>query len=64
VIVGGAAHDGSGEAPALADRLTDALLRQGAGPRLIREVVREVTGLPRNWVYERVQIAAEQRDRT
>lgn len=64
VIVGGADDDGSGEAPALADRLTDALLRQGAGPRLIREVVREVTGLPRNWVYERVQIAAEQRARS
>lgn len=63
VIVGGADQDSPDDALTLADRLTEALLRQGAGSRLIHEVVREVTGLPRNWVYERVQLAAQQREK-
>ena len=31
-----------------------ALERQGVGSRTAREVIREVTGLPRKWVYERL----------
>jgi 16S rRNA (cytidine1402-2'-O)-methyltransferase len=63
VVVGGGADEAVTDAQALADRLTDVLLRHGAGSRLARDVVREVTGLPRNWVYERVQLA-EERERT
>jgi 16S rRNA (cytidine1402-2'-O)-methyltransferase len=63
VVVGGVDDAATDDAQALADRLTDALLKHGAGGRLIRDVVREVTGLPRNWVYERVQ-AAERAERT
>ena len=60
IVVGGAGTGGSsGGQHALADRLAEVLLRHGAGARLTREVVREVTGLPRNWVYERIRLAAE-----
>jgi 16S rRNA (cytidine1402-2'-O)-methyltransferase len=59
VVVGGAGDDGSDDARALADRLTGSLLRHGADARLTREVVREVTGMPRNWVYDRVQAALD-----
>jgi 16S rRNA (cytidine1402-2'-O)-methyltransferase len=59
VVVGGGADEALGDAQALADRLTDVLLRHGAGSRLARDVVRDVTGLPRNWVYERVRLAEE-----
>lgn len=58
IVVGGADRGDHDEAAGLAGRLTDALLRQGLAPRLIREAVGEVTGLPRNWVYEHVQAAA------
>jgi 16S rRNA (cytidine1402-2'-O)-methyltransferase len=61
IVVGGAAaSETRGEMTALADRLTEALLRHGAGARLAREVICEVTGLPRNWVYERIQAVAQQ----
>jgi 16S rRNA (cytidine1402-2'-O)-methyltransferase len=58
--------EGAPDGPADADqelggRLADALVRRGADPRLTRDVVREVTGLPRNWVYERVRVAEENR---
>lgn len=55
MIVGGAPPAGESGAQALASRLATALLRHGAGVRLAREVVQEVTGLPRNWVYERIE---------
>jgi 16S rRNA (cytidine1402-2'-O)-methyltransferase len=59
VVVEGAA-DGPGDADQeLGGRLADALVRHGADARLTRDVVREVTGLPRNWVYERVRIAED-----
>jgi 16S rRNA (cytidine1402-2'-O)-methyltransferase len=56
--------EGAPDGPADADqelggRLADALVRRGADARLTRDVVREVTGLPRNWVYERVRVAEE-----
>jgi 16S rRNA (cytidine1402-2'-O)-methyltransferase len=55
MIVGGAPQAEEPGAQALAGRLATSLLRHGAGVRLAREVVQEVTGLPRNWVYEHVQ---------
>jgi 16S rRNA (cytidine1402-2'-O)-methyltransferase len=57
VVVAGADEEAADEARALADRLVEAMLRHGGQGRLVRDVVREVTGLPRNWVYERVQLA-------
>jgi 16S rRNA (cytidine1402-2'-O)-methyltransferase len=59
VVVGGAGEEAANDAMALADRLTDVLLREGVGSRVVRDVVRDVTGLPRNWVYERVQRAED-----
>jgi 16S rRNA (cytidine1402-2'-O)-methyltransferase len=41
----------------LADRMAQALLRHGVHPHAVRDIVKEVTGLPRNLVYERVQLA-------
>ncbi|GLY25640.1 16S rRNA (cytidine(1402)-2'-O)-methyltransferase [Micromonospora sp. NBRC 101691] len=62
VVVAGAGEEPADEEHALAHRLTETLMRHGADSRLVREVVREVTGLPRNWVYEQVRLAAQQRD--
>ncbi|HEY2442474.1 MAG TPA: 16S rRNA (cytidine(1402)-2'-O)-methyltransferase [Streptosporangiaceae bacterium] len=59
IIVGGAGEEIRDEMQLLADRLADALLRHGADSRLAREVVREVTGLSRNWVYERIALAGK-----
>jgi 16S rRNA (cytidine1402-2'-O)-methyltransferase len=42
---------------ALADRLARILFQHGVVPHAVRDVVREVTGLPRNQVYERVGAA-------
>jgi 16S rRNA (cytidine1402-2'-O)-methyltransferase len=41
----------------LADRMAQALLRHGVHPHAVRDILKEVTGLPRNLVYERVQLA-------
>jgi 16S rRNA (cytidine1402-2'-O)-methyltransferase len=59
VVVGGAGPAAGTEAEALAERLTAVLLANGAAPRLIRDAVRDLTGLPRNWVYDHVQAAAD-----
>jgi 16S rRNA (cytidine1402-2'-O)-methyltransferase len=59
VVAGSPAAQESGGVQALAGRLAAALLRHGASVRLAREVVQEVTGLPRNWVYEHVQQAKQ-----
>ncbi|MFF5073439.1 16S rRNA (cytidine(1402)-2'-O)-methyltransferase [Micromonospora olivasterospora] len=59
VVVAGSPEAHADEDRALAARLTETLVRHGAEARLIREVVREVTGLPRNWVYEQVRLATE-----
>lgn len=59
VVVAGAPEEHADEDRALAARLTETLVRRGAEARLVREVVREVTGLPRNWVYDQVRLAVE-----
>ncbi len=61
VVVGGAGAATDADAQLLADRLTAVLLDNGASSRLTRDTVRELTGLPRNWVYDRVQEAAAER---
>jgi 16S rRNA (cytidine1402-2'-O)-methyltransferase len=56
MVVGGApAGSLARGAEELANRLGTALLAHGAGMRLARDVVQDVTGLPRNWVYEHLQ---------
>jgi 16S rRNA (cytidine1402-2'-O)-methyltransferase len=57
VIVGGAGDQLSDASQAQADRLIAVLLEHGAGGRMVRAAVRELTGLPRNWIYDRVQAA-------
>lgn len=59
VVVGGAAEEQVAQEEAYADRLIDAVLRAGGGSRVARDVVKELTNLPRNWVYERVRLATE-----
>lgn len=54
LVVGAAQHHNTDQQHALAGRLAEALLRNGVSTRQARDVVREVTGLPRNWVYEQV----------
>jgi 16S rRNA (cytidine1402-2'-O)-methyltransferase len=55
LLVAGAAEPDTGPDEELADRLTRALLERAVPAGTIREVVREITGLPRNQVYDRVQ---------
>jgi 16S rRNA (cytidine1402-2'-O)-methyltransferase len=55
IVVAGT--DGSPADGGLAEVLTRALLHNGVGGRLAAQVVREVTGLPRNEVYRQVQAA-------
>jgi 16S rRNA (cytidine1402-2'-O)-methyltransferase len=55
IVVAGASGPDLAAADQLGDRLIGALLRHGAASRLIRDVVRDVTGLPRNRVYERLE---------
>jgi len=57
VIVAGAAEHPGDETQAQADRMITVLLKHGAGSRLVRAAVGELTGLPRNWIYDRVQTA-------
>jgi len=59
ILVEGAAKDEIGEDDALAALLARALLKQGLQPHAVREVVKEVTALSRNRVYEHVQLARE-----
>lgn len=59
VVVGGAPEERTAQEEAYADRLIAAVLGAGGGPRVARDVVKELTDLPRNWVYERVRLAAE-----
>lgn len=56
VVVAGA--DGSAaDAGGLAEELAGALLRNGVSGKVASQVLREVTGLPRNEVYQRVLLA-------
>jgi 16S rRNA (cytidine1402-2'-O)-methyltransferase len=60
VLVAGALKPETAASEDLADRIAEVLLRSGVHPHAVRDVVKEVTGLPRNRVYERVQLAQEQ----
>jgi 16S rRNA (cytidine1402-2'-O)-methyltransferase len=55
VVVAGAAERDFDAADQLADQLAGALLERGVALHLVRDVVKEVTGLPRNRVYQRLQ---------
>ena len=57
LLVAGAGERETAATEGLADRMARALLRRGVQPHAVRDVIREVTGLPRNLVYERVQLA-------
>lgn len=54
IVVAGAPDAPTDETTALADRLAEALLRHGMTPRQTREIVQEVTDLPRNQAYDLV----------
>lgn len=62
VVVGADPAAAADDAGALAGRLIESLLRRGAGARLTREVVQDVTGLPRNQVYQQVQLTEQTLD--
>lgn len=55
VVVAGAAERDFDAADQLADQLVRALLERGVAPHVVRDVVKDVTGLPRNRVYQRLQ---------
>jgi 16S rRNA (cytidine1402-2'-O)-methyltransferase len=57
VLVAGVDKPDTAASEELADRIAGALLRRDVHPHAVRDVVKEVTGLPRNQVYERVQLA-------
>jgi 16S rRNA (cytidine1402-2'-O)-methyltransferase len=57
LLVAGAQAREAPEAERLAERITRALLQHGVAPHVVRDVVRDVTGLPRNRVYELVHAA-------
>jgi len=63
LVVGGAVGEEPDDARALAGRVADVLARHGVGARVTREVIGELTHLPRNWVYERVQLAEQRQAR-
>jgi len=62
VVVGTDPAAAADDAAGLAGRLIEALLRRGASTRLTREVVQDVTGLPRNQVYQQVQLTEQTLD--
>lgn len=64
VLVAGAPDRTTAGSEELADRLAAALARAGMTGHAAREVIMEVTGLPRNQVYGRVQAAREQAARS
>jgi 16S rRNA (cytidine1402-2'-O)-methyltransferase len=59
LVVAGVAERETTADEDLADRLARSLLGHGVEPHAIRDVLKEVTGLPRNKVYERVQLAQQ-----
>jgi 16S rRNA (cytidine1402-2'-O)-methyltransferase len=59
VLVAGAAGPDLDAAEQLAGQLAQSLLRRGIPAHLARDVVREVTGLPRNQVYRAIQAALD-----
>jgi 16S rRNA (cytidine1402-2'-O)-methyltransferase len=60
ILVAGAGDLEEAATESLADRIAAALLEHGVQPHAVRDVVREVTRLPRNRVYELVQVAQRQ----
>ncbi|OLR89524.1 16S rRNA (cytidine(1402)-2'-O)-methyltransferase [Actinokineospora bangkokensis] len=58
LVVAGRDASSDDAAEELAGKLADALIQHGATPKLATAVIRDVTGLPRNWVYDRVQSVA------
>jgi 16S rRNA (cytidine1402-2'-O)-methyltransferase len=60
LLVSGAGEREMTVSEGLADRIARSLLQRGLLPHAVRDVVREVTGLPRNRVYELVQLAQRQ----
>jgi 16S rRNA (cytidine1402-2'-O)-methyltransferase len=54
IVVAGAGGPDLTAADQLGDQLIGALLRHGLAPRVVRDVVKDVTGLPRNRVYQRL----------
>jgi 16S rRNA (cytidine1402-2'-O)-methyltransferase len=59
LVVEGTAEQETDSAEELADRIARALLQRGSPAHTVRDVVREVTGLPRNDVYKQVQAAIQ-----
>ncbi|MDQ2811790.1 MAG: 16S rRNA (cytidine(1402)-2'-O)-methyltransferase [Actinomycetota bacterium] len=57
LLVAGAQQRDTSASEALADRIAQALFAHGVVPHTVRDVVRQVSGLPRNRVYERVEMA-------
>jgi 16S rRNA (cytidine1402-2'-O)-methyltransferase len=57
LLVAGAQQRDTSASEALADRIAQVLLQHGVVPHAVRDLVMEVTGLPRNRVYERVGLA-------
>lgn len=60
ICVAPAAEREFGAADELADRIVRALLERGIPPHTVRDVVKDVTGLPRNRVYRAIQAAQEE----
>lgn len=60
VVVAGAAERDFDAADQLADQLARALLERGVAPHVVRDVVKDVTGLPRNRVYQRLQAVQQE----
>src|SRR5262249_26008686 len=59
LVVAGAEKGPTSAAEDLAARLARALLAHGVAPRAARDVIRDVTGLPRNQAYELIQLAQQ-----
>ncbi|WP_239676227.1 16S rRNA (cytidine(1402)-2'-O)-methyltransferase [Natronosporangium hydrolyticum] len=59
VVVAGADEASADETRTLADQLIRAMVKHGGTGRFVRDVVRDVSGLPRNWIYEQVQLAEQ-----
>jgi 16S rRNA (cytidine1402-2'-O)-methyltransferase len=60
LLVAGAGDPREAASESLADRIAAALLEHGVQPHAVRDVVKKITGLPRNRVYEVVRLAQSQ----
>lgn len=57
LLVAGATRRDTSAEEVLADKIAKTLFQEGMDTRTVRNVVKEVCGLPRNLVYERVRLA-------